>query len=182
MRRITRQDHSDDESFYWNKEICISYGCKFSLMCTGLPLLSLFLHMFHAIFRSCEHVIYLGEKKMRFQMNVTLKKFFIYISITDLTVSVSDQIRSNQLTHAVYLPLKMPTPCVWPEKVTLTYLLKKPVVLSLDSLWSVNLLLGNYCKTNYNSFLFLGVPNPFSDEGNISECNCPFSCPSVLKE
>lgn len=127
-------------------------------------------------------MIYRGEKKMRFQMNVTLKKFFIYISITDLTVSVSDQIRSNQLTHAVYLPLKMPAPCVWPEKVTLTYLLKKPVVLSLDSLWSVNLLLGNYCKTNYNSFLFLGVPNPFSDEGNISECNCPFSCPSVLKE
>lgn len=57
-------------------------------------------------------MLYMGEKKMRFQMNVTLKNFFIYISITDLTVSVSDQIRSNQLTHAVYLPLKMPTPCV----------------------------------------------------------------------
>lgn len=119
MRRITGQDHSDDENFYWNKEICISYGCKFSLMCTGLPLHSLFLHFLHDSFRHCEHVMY-GREENEISHKFNIKEiFFFYISVTDLTVSVSDQIRFNSCPMQYICHVKMPMPCVRQEKITL---------------------------------------------------------------
>lgn len=104
MRREARHDLSDKNVFAGAKlSVSITLASFLSCVCWITSAHSLFLQFLHIGLRSCEYIIHGIEGRFQISLNgrETGLVFFFGVSITDLTLLVSEKIRSRQLSNAL---------------------------------------------------------------------------------